>query len=192
MPTVRDPSKISKAKKKEIEAWEHNDLAAYYLLLQHLPDSVTVRLQAYNTAKQRWDHLVSEFTTQSIYTQNDLKQAFFDMRCPKGGDICAFLTALHYKKEKLATAGVRVTQKEYQHTVLKSIPDELAKFASQLLTNAWITSHVINTETLINSICEEFEQLKNHCARNQQGQGGNKKDGQADEALAATRSEGSH
>jgi hypothetical protein len=56
MPTVKDPSKISEAKKKEIEAWEHNNLAACYLLSQHLPDSVTVRLQAYNTAKQRWDH----------------------------------------------------------------------------------------------------------------------------------------
>src|SRR6266853_967425 len=51
VPTVKDPSKISEAKKKEIEVWEHNDLAACYLLSQHLPDSVTVRLQAYNTAK---------------------------------------------------------------------------------------------------------------------------------------------
>ena len=32
MPTVKDPSKISKAEKKEIKAWEHNDLAACYLL----------------------------------------------------------------------------------------------------------------------------------------------------------------
>jgi hypothetical protein len=192
MPTIRDPSKISEAEKKEIEAWEHNDLAARYLLLQRLPDSVTVRLQAYNTVKQRWDQLVSEFTAQSIYMQNDLKQAFFNMRCPKGGDVRAFLTALRYKKEELAAAGVRVTQKEYQCTVLKSIPDKLTKFASQLLTNARITSHVIDTETLINSICEEFKRLKNCRARNQQGQGGNKKDGQANEALAATGSEGSH
>ena len=191
MPTVKDPSKISEAEKKEIEAWEHNDLAARYLLSQRLPDSVTVRLQAYNTVKQRWDCLVLEFTAQSIYVQNDLEQAFFDMRCPKGGDVRIFLTTLRYKKEELAAARVRVTQKEYQHTVLKSIPDELAKFASQILTNAWITSHIVDTKTLINSICEESEQLKNHRARNQQGQGGNKKDGQADEALAATGSEGS-
>ncbi len=71
-----------------------------------------------------------EFTVQSVYTQNDLEQVFFDMRCPKGGDVHAFLTALRYKKEELAAAGVTVTQKEYQRTILKSIPDELAKFAS--------------------------------------------------------------
>jgi len=73
---------------------------------------------------------MSEFTTQSIYVQNDLEQAFFDMWCPKGGDICIFLTTLCYKKEELAAAKVRVTQKEYQYTVLKSILNELAKFMS--------------------------------------------------------------
>jgi len=190
VPTVKDPSKISEAEKKEIKVWEHNDLAARYLLSQHLPDSVTVRLQAYNTVKSRWDHLVSEFTAQSVYAQNDLEQVFFNMWCPKGGDVCAFLTALCYKKEELAAAGVTVTQKEYQCTVLKSIPNELAKFASQLLTTVRITSHVVDTETLINSICEESKWLKNRHVRNQQGQGGSKKDGQANEALAATGSEG--
>ena len=54
-----------------------------------------------------------EFTTQSIYIQNNLEQAFFNMQCPKGGDIHVFLTALHYKKEELAIAGVTVMQREY-------------------------------------------------------------------------------
>ncbi len=79
-------------------------------------------------------------------------------------------------------------QKEYQHTVLKSIPNKLAKFTSQLLTTARITSHIVDTEMLINSIYEESKWLKNHHMHNQQGQGGSKKDGQANEALAATRS----
>ena len=73
---------------------------------------------------------MSEFTTQSIYMQNNLEQAFFNMWCPKGGDIRIFLTTLCYKKEELAAAKVRVTQKEYQYTVLKSILNELAKFMS--------------------------------------------------------------
>ena len=73
--------------KKAVEKWDHEDLAARYLLSQHLPDSIAVRLQVYTTAKTRWDHLVSEFTAQSIYAQNDLEQAFFDMRCAKGVDV---------------------------------------------------------------------------------------------------------
>jgi hypothetical protein len=53
------------------------------------------------------------------------------------------------------------------------------KFAALLLSNAQISNQVVGTETLINNICEESKWLKNHHARNQQGQGGNKKDGQA-------------
>ena len=189
-PTMKDPSKVTEAEKKATEEWEHRDLAAHYLLSQHLPDSIAVRLQSLTTAKSRWERLTSEFTAQSMYAQNDLEQAFFEMRCPKGGDIRTFLTALHCKKEDLAAAGVHVTQKEYQCTILKSPPDELAKFAALLLSNARISNQVIGTETLINNICEESEWLKNRRARNQQGQGGNRKDGQADEALAATGSEG--
>jgi hypothetical protein len=99
------------------------------------------------------------------------------MRCPKSGDICTFLTALCCKKEDLAAARVHITQKEYQCTVLKSLPDKLTKFTTLLLSNARISNQVIGTETLINNICEESEQLKNHHTRNQQGQGGNWKDG---------------
>jgi len=120
-PTVKDPSKVTEAKKKATEDWEHGDMAAHYLLSQRLPDSIAVRLQSLTTAKGRWEHLTSEFTAQSMYAQNDLEQAFFDMRCPKGGDIHTFLTALHCKKEELAAARVHITQKEYQSTVLKSV-----------------------------------------------------------------------
>ena len=51
--------------------------------------------------------------TQSVYTQNDLKQVFFDMHCAKGVDVHVFLTSLHYKREELAAMGVLITQKEY-------------------------------------------------------------------------------
>jgi hypothetical protein len=141
--------------------WKHEDMAACYLLSQHLPNSIAVRLQSLTTAKGCWEHLTSEFTVQSMYAQNDLEQAFFEMRCLKGGDICTFLTALHCKKEKLAAAGVHITQKEYQCTILKSLPDEFAKFAALLLSNTWISNQVIGTETLISNICEESEWLKN-------------------------------
>jgi hypothetical protein len=38
-------------------------------------------------AKAHWDCLTTEFTVQSVYAQNDLEQAFFDMQCIKGTDI---------------------------------------------------------------------------------------------------------
>ena len=43
-PTVKDPSKMIEAEKKATKDWEHRDMAACYLLLQCLPDSIAVRL----------------------------------------------------------------------------------------------------------------------------------------------------
>jgi gag-polypeptide of LTR copia-type len=97
------------------------------------------KLNQYMTAQSRWSRVNDEFTAKSVYAQNDLEQAFFELRCPKGGDVRTFLTSLRYKREELAAAGVRVTSKEYQRTVLRGLPDELAKFASQLLSAARIT-----------------------------------------------------
>ena len=83
-PTAKDPNKPTDVEKKEIEAWEHDDTAARYLLSQRLPNTIAVRLYAHKTAKARWDRLTTEFTVQSVYAQNDLEQAFFDMQCTKG------------------------------------------------------------------------------------------------------------
>ncbi len=58
---------------------------------------------------------MEEHTAKSVYAQNDLEAAFFEIMCPKGGNVRAFLTDLHYKREALAAAGVCITDKEYQH-----------------------------------------------------------------------------
>jgi hypothetical protein len=98
---------------------------------------------------------------------------------------------LHNKCEELAATGVRITQREYQRTILKSLPDELAKFAAQLLISARHSGFILDTDTLITSIIEESERLKNQRARSQRGQGEKQKEGHTDEALADTGSEGS-
>jgi hypothetical protein len=104
---------------------------------------------------------------QSVYMQNDLEEAFFNMAYTKGEDIRVFLTALHCKHEELAAAGIQITHKEYQCTILRSLPDELAKFAAQLLSSARHSGLILNTNTLINNVIEESERLKNRCARSQ-------------------------
>jgi hypothetical protein len=123
--------------------------------------------------------------------QNDLEEAFFSMACTEGEDIRVFLTALRCKHEELAATGVQITYKEYQHTLLKSLPDELAKFVAQLLTLVRHSGLILDSETLINSVIEESERLKNWHARSQRGQGEKQKEGHTNEALTATGSEGS-
>jgi hypothetical protein len=190
-PSPKDPAKVPDDERKAVEDWEFENLAARYLLSQWLPDSIAIRLQSLTTTKARWDRLVFEFTMQSVYAQNDLEEAFFNMRCTKGIDVRTFLTALRYKRKELSATGVWITQREYQRTILKSLPDELAKFVAQLLVSAHHSGFMLDTDILISSVIEESERLKNQHTCSQRGQGEKKKEGLTDEALTATGSEGS-
>ena len=186
-PEPIDPAKPTTDEATAIVQWEYEDSVASFLLSQRLPDTTEMRLANCTTTKQRWDLVTTEYQAKSAYAQADLHQAFLEMRCAKGGDVRDFLASLCCKREELAAAGVSVTEKEYERTILRGIPSELATFASHLLSSALIIKSTapINLDALINQICEEADRLK---SRRSKGQGG-KKDTTTDEALAATASE---
>jgi hypothetical protein len=192
-PSPEDPADPTEDEIEAIKQWEYEDLVARYFLSQYLPDTTFMRLNQYPTAQLRWKYVSDEYTDKSVHVQKNLEQAFFEMRCPKGGDVRTFVTNLCYKREELATAGVLVTNKEYLRTVLRGIPEELAKFVSRLLSAAQLGHEVstIDTCTLIGRICKEDERLKAHCAWGKQNQGKNKRGSQTGEPLAVTSSAGS-
>ena len=80
-----------------------------------------------------------------------------------------------------------MTDQDYQRTVLRGIPSELATFASALLSAHSITAAsrptMLATNTLISHICEEADRLKNRRART--GNSNGTKD-PLDEALTVT------
>src|SRR6266702_1025169 len=186
---------MSRLLRQAIAKWDYNDLVVCYLLSQRLPDSTAVHMGTISTAQLRWYRVTDEFTAKSVYTQNNLESSFYKMHCMKGGDVRAFLGSLRYKREELAAAGVHITNKEYQRTVLKGIPEELARFASGLLSSARLVHRAssIDTETLIDHICEEANRLRNRRAEQgkpQSSQSGARGQAAGDDALAATGSEG--
>ncbi|KAF8489659.1 hypothetical protein F5888DRAFT_1870139 [Russula emetica] len=166
----------------EIEAakeWEYEDSVASYLLSQRLPDSAVMRLSSCSSAQEQWEMVTKEYQAKSAYAQADLHQSFLEMHCAKGGD-----------REELAAAGVHVTEKEYERTILRGIPSELATFASHILSSALIVQSTapINIDALINQICEEADRLKSRRAHGKSGQGG--KEATTEEVFAAKESEG--
>jgi len=186
-----DPDNQTPDKDEMIQAWEYSDSIAGYLLSQRLPDTTVMQLSSCNTTKKKWDLVTSEYQAKSHYAQADLHQSFLDMRCTKGGDVREFLASLCYKREELAATGVPVSDKEYERTILRGIPTDLATFTSQILSSVLVIQSAtpININTLINLINEEAEWLKSRRMRGHSGQGG-KKDATTDEALAATSSKG--
>ena len=85
-----------------------------------------------------------------------------------------------------------ITDRDYQRTVLRGIPEELARFASAILSSARIFSSTssVDTETLIDHICEEADWLKNRHTKSQGKDNGGKPKSTGDQALAATGSDG--
>jgi len=136
-------------------------LSAGRLLLQQLLDTTALRLSHFNTTEECWEKVSNEYKAKRTYAKNDLEDAFFKMTLPKGGNVWTFLMELRYKREVLAAAGVHFTDKEYQHTLLRGIPDELARFASQLLSATRLVhdASAVDTDTLIGYIYEEAERL---------------------------------
>ena len=188
-PVVKDIANPTTDEVEAVAAWEREDQVARYLLSQRLPDLTVLGLSACPTVYTSWQMVSEEYLAKSEYARNDLEQVFLDMRCPRGGDIRPFLMSLCSKREELAAAGISITQKDYQCTVLKGIPEELAKFAAQLLSSACLNSRPpVATDTLIDHICEEAEHVKNRRGGGAQSQKGGSAKKEGDEALAATRS----
>ena len=57
-------------------------------------------------------------------------------------------------------AGVQITGKEYLRTIVRGIPNELATFASHVVSSALINATAINIDAPINQIYEEADRLK--------------------------------
>ena len=140
-PLPSNPQNITMDEIEAMERWDYNDLIVQYLLLQQLPDLMAMHVGPIPTARLHWDWVQDEFVTKSIYVQNDLETAFYNMCCPRGGDICTFLMSLCYKHEELVATGVCINNKDYQHTVLRKIPEELVHFALSILPFAWLCLH---------------------------------------------------
>ena len=160
-PSVKDPQAPSKDEKEATELWEKEDEIARYLLQQRLPDSTVLGLNSCTSTAMCWKRVSDEYTAKSVYAQNDKEQEFLEMCCPKGGEVQPFLISVRNKREELAAAGIRTSSKDYQRTVLRGIPEDLAKFAAQLLGAAHVSNSPLDTDALIDHICEEADRLKN-------------------------------
>ena len=125
-PVAQDPAAPTKDKLDAQTHWDREDRIGRNFLLQRLPDSTVMRLNSLSTAHERWDRLTEDYKAKNAYAKSDLQEAFFDMRCPKNGDVRAFLDRLSLKREELAAAGAPVTDKDYERAILCGIPEDFA------------------------------------------------------------------
>jgi len=132
-PVTKDPVAPTKDELDAQTHWDQEDRIGHNFLLQCLPNSTIMRLNSLSTVRERWDHLTEDYKAKNAYAKSDLQEAFFDMRCPKNGDVQAFLDRLSLKWEELVAAGAPVTDKDYERAILRGIPEDFTRFASQML-----------------------------------------------------------
>jgi len=187
------PKDIANPTDMEIEAarhWDRDNQIAWNLLNKQLPDTTMLEVRQYKTAKERWHVVTQEFMAKSAYARNALHCSFVDMRCPKGGDVRAFLTNLKMRHNELLAAGVTINNEDFKRTVLDGILDALSAYASQMLTSARLNGNTLEMKDIIHVISKEADHTRNRYALKDQSQGqsrGNSnKEGQPDKALTAT------
>ena len=110
-----------------------------------------------------------------------------DSKCPDKGNVREFLDDLRVEKEKLATYRVTIKDKDYQSTIISSLPILLSNFTSSILANARIlaTSGTVDFDQLISLISEEYDHgvsIRSWCTRK------TSKNDNKDEAMVASSS----
>jgi hypothetical protein len=172
-----------------LSQWEKDERSAKTLLTQKLPDSTLLKIRLKKSVKERWEAVVKEYTEKGEFVKTDLKGKFLMMKfVEKGGNARDFLDGLRVKKEELAEVGVTITDEEYLSTIISSLPESLANFASGQLAYRRSSSSAekMQPDLLLSLLIEEADRQKLHRAR-RQGSGKGKSE-EKDEALVAESS----
>jgi len=190
-PVPKDWKNPTDAEVQAIQHWDREDDVAGYLMSQRLPDAIIMDIEKHKTTQEQWEALCCIFSAKTDFMQTDLHQSFIDMKCPKGGDIRKFLTDLKQQRHHLTAIGIPITDIEYKHTILCSIPEPLASYASQTLNSLTIASRYtckpVDILELIDMISKEAKHTKSrHAPKDQTQAQGKGKTRQSDKALTAT------
>ena len=175
------PTDVEKA---AMSQWDKDERSAKSLLTQRIPDSTLMHIHTKRSVMEQWDAIVTEYMDKGAYAQTDLHAHFLESRCPDKGNVQEFLNTLHTKQEELASVGVEIDEKDYQSTIISSLPIALANFASSQLASArlYASTRTIAPDSLISLISEEYERQKTQWLR-RSGSGKSKEDDK-DEALS--------
>jgi hypothetical protein len=186
-PGAADDAKPTAEEKAAHKLWDKDEMSAKSLLTQKIPDSTLMRVHGKPTVHARWEAIKKEYTEKGAYAQTDMRVRFLDMRCPDKANVHEFLDSLCVKREELASVGVKIDEKDYQSTILSSLPSALANFASIQLAAArmYALTQTIDPDILISLISEEFERQKNQHASSARCSGGKSKN-DGDEAMSVT------
>ncbi|KAG1738092.1 uncharacterized protein EDB91DRAFT_1082853 [Suillus paluster] len=137
--------------------WLKSENLAKHSLTQCIPNSTVLHVWNLTDVAAMWMEIVCKYTEIGAYAQTDLRTKFLESKCPGNSDI-----------HELAAVRVNIEEKDYHSTIIQSLPNYLASFASGQLATARLYSptQTINPNILISLIIEESEHCNHKDGRN--------------------------
>src|SRR5882762_10183578 len=119
-----------------VAEWDKNECTVKYMLTQRLPDSTLIHIQCYVTIAEQWSAIIEEYTKKGESAQAELWRDFMELCCGASANVWQFLNDLQTQKEEILACGVNINDDDYRVTIIRSIPKDLADFASSTLSAA--------------------------------------------------------
>src|SRR6267154_535851 len=159
--TVSPPDPVT------LTQWQKHENLAKHLLTQRIPDSTVLRVRNLTDVVAMLKEIVREYTEKGAYAQTDLRTKFLELKCPGRGDVRTFLDELRAKRDELSAVGVQIEEKDYRSTIIQSLLNHLASFASGQLATARLYSPTqsIDPDVLISLIIKESKRRSRKDAR---------------------------
>lgn len=140
--------------------WERDDAIVQQYIAASIPDDVFAVVQKGTSAKDYWHNLEARFEIKSRRIRGEVQRKLYNQKCRNNNDVRAHLARLFSLWDQLFGAGGFISDNDFSHLILDSLPDSYDTIISSIKIAALfaekernLTPYVI--ETLITSEYEK-------------------------------------
>lgn len=137
--------------------WERDDASVKQYIASSIPNNVFTLVKGGTTAKDVWQNLSAQFESQSRTLRGKLKRRLCMERCGDNSDVRTHFSKMASLREQLATAGGSVSDKEYAHILLNSLPEEYDTTITTMNAVAVLCQKDLFPEAVITIIIDEYD-----------------------------------
>jgi hypothetical protein len=140
--------------------WERDDASVKQYIAASIPNNVFILVKGGTTAKDVWHNLNTQFESQSRATRGKLKRRLCMEQCRDADDVRTHFDKMASLREQLATAGGSISDNEYAHILLDSLPEAYDTTVTAMNSVAVVCQKDIFPEAVTNLITNEYDRKK--------------------------------
>jgi hypothetical protein len=158
-PSEEQQRRIDRHEEKLKEYYINEGLAKAQIVMA-VSESMALRLDASPTAKAMWDTLVTEITKKPQMVLTKLQRELRTMRCTEDDDLRVHLDKALDLHARLNEMGAQISEVEFMHIVLASIPPSYESTMDALTTSLEECGRPIKPENIIRVLKAQYDKRK--------------------------------